>query len=81
MDDHESEMIAALEADLHRHKQESLIVETEFMKNDLRHILYNLNDWVKPEKVYYLKYILNTHILFFLLNEIVARQTICEFAG
>ncbi|XP_030238983.1 aldehyde dehydrogenase family 3 member B1 isoform X2 [Drosophila navojoa] len=49
-EEHENEIISALEADLRRPKQESLIVETEFMKNDIKHILYNLDDWVKPEK-------------------------------
>ncbi|XP_053967054.1 aldehyde dehydrogenase, dimeric NADP-preferring isoform X1 [Anastrepha ludens] len=48
-ENHENEMINALDADLRRPKQESLIVETEFLKNDIKHILYNLNDWVKPE--------------------------------
>ncbi|XP_032590149.1 aldehyde dehydrogenase family 3 member B2 isoform X1 [Drosophila grimshawi] len=49
-EEHENEIISALEADLRRPKQESLIVETEFMKNDIKHILYNLAEWVKPEK-------------------------------
>ncbi|KAL7735971.1 hypothetical protein ACLKA6_002401 [Drosophila palustris] len=49
-EEHENEIISALEADLRRPKQESLIVETEFMKNDIKHILYHLSDWVKAEK-------------------------------
>ncbi|XP_037953805.1 aldehyde dehydrogenase family 3 member B1 isoform X1 [Teleopsis dalmanni] len=48
-EDHENDMINALDADLRRPKQESLVVETEYMKNDIKHILYHLNDWVKPE--------------------------------
>lgn len=48
-EEHENDMISALDADLRRPKQESLVVETEFMKNDIKHILYNLKDWVKPE--------------------------------
>nr|XP_014092292.1 aldehyde dehydrogenase, dimeric NADP-preferring isoform X3 [Bactrocera oleae] len=48
-EEHENEMISALDADLRRPKQESLVVETEFLKNDIKHILYNLEDWVKPE--------------------------------
>uniref|UniRef100_A0A0A1WJM9 Fatty aldehyde dehydrogenase n=1 Tax=Zeugodacus cucurbitae TaxID=28588 RepID=A0A0A1WJM9_ZEUCU len=48
-EEHENEMISALDADLRRPKQESLVVETEFLKNDIKHILYNLGDWVKPE--------------------------------
>ncbi|KPU77073.1 uncharacterized protein Dana_GF13679, isoform I [Drosophila ananassae] len=49
-EEHESEIISALEADLRRPKQESLIVETEFMKNDIKHILFHLDDWVKADK-------------------------------
>lgn len=43
-------MINALHADLRRPKQESLVVETEFLKNDLKNILYNLKSWTKPIK-------------------------------
>ncbi|XP_033252998.1 aldehyde dehydrogenase, dimeric NADP-preferring-like isoform X3 [Drosophila miranda] len=49
-EENECDIISALEADLRRPKQESLIVETEFMKNDIKHILYNLSNWVKAEK-------------------------------
>nr|NP_724565.3 aldehyde dehydrogenase type III, isoform O [Drosophila melanogaster]AAM68899.3 aldehyde dehydrogenase type III, isoform O [Drosophila melanogaster] len=49
-EEHENEIISALEADLRRPKQESLIVETEFMKNDIRHILFQLDEWVQSEK-------------------------------
>ncbi|XP_034105762.2 aldehyde dehydrogenase, dimeric NADP-preferring isoform X1 [Drosophila albomicans] len=49
-EEHENEIISALEADLRRPKQESLIVETEFMKNDIKHILFHLNDWVKADR-------------------------------
>ncbi|BFG03383.1 aldehyde dehydrogenase dimeric NADP-preferring [Drosophila madeirensis] len=49
-EENENDIISALEADLRRPKQESLIVETEFMKNDIKHILYHLSDWVKAEK-------------------------------
>ncbi|XP_002060993.3 aldehyde dehydrogenase family 3 member B1 isoform X2 [Drosophila willistoni] len=49
-EEHENDMINALEADLRRPKQESLVVETELLKNDVKHILYHLNEWVKPEK-------------------------------
>ncbi|XP_052841428.1 aldehyde dehydrogenase, dimeric NADP-preferring isoform X2 [Drosophila gunungcola] len=49
-EEHEQEIISALEADLRRPKQESLIVETEFMKNDIRHILFHLDEWVQSEK-------------------------------
>ncbi|XP_060654659.1 LOW QUALITY PROTEIN: aldehyde dehydrogenase, dimeric NADP-preferring [Drosophila nasuta] len=49
-EEHENEIISALEADLRRPKQESLIVETEFMKNDIKHILFHLDDWVKADR-------------------------------
>ncbi|KAL9912832.1 aldehyde dehydrogenase type III isoform 5-T5 [Glossina fuscipes fuscipes] len=49
-EENETEMINALDADLRRPKQESLVVETEFMKNDVLNIIYNIDDWVKPEK-------------------------------
>uniref|UniRef100_A0A1B0BE64 Aldehyde dehydrogenase n=1 Tax=Glossina palpalis gambiensis TaxID=67801 RepID=A0A1B0BE64_9MUSC len=49
-EENETEMINALDADLRRPKQESLVVETEFMKNDILNIIYNIDDWVKPEK-------------------------------
>ncbi|XP_068144779.1 aldehyde dehydrogenase family 3 member B1 isoform X1 [Drosophila tropicalis] len=49
-EEHENDMINALEADLRRPKQESLVVETEILKNDVKHILYHLKEWVKPEK-------------------------------
>ncbi|XP_073812786.1 aldehyde dehydrogenase type III isoform X4 [Musca autumnalis] len=48
-EEHENDMINALDADLRRPKQESLVVETEFLKNDVKNILYNIDDWVKPE--------------------------------
>ena len=48
-EERETDMINALDSDLRRPKQESLVVETEVLKNDIRHILYNLKDWFKPE--------------------------------
>lgn len=46
----ENDMVNALYADLRRPKQESMIVEIEVLKNDIKNILYNLEDWIKPEK-------------------------------
>lgn len=63
-EEHESEIISALEADLRRPKQESLIVETEFMKNDIKHILFHLDDWVKADKVGSEPILHISHILF-----------------
>ncbi|XP_059224715.1 aldehyde dehydrogenase, dimeric NADP-preferring isoform X3 [Stomoxys calcitrans] len=48
-EEHENDMINALDADLRRPKQESLVAETEFLKNDVKNILYNIDEWVKPE--------------------------------
>lgn len=54
LEEHEQEMIAALEKDLRRPKQEALIVELDVLKNDLKNIIYNIHDWVKPERVSWL---------------------------
>lgn len=45
-----TEMENALAADLRKSKQESHILEIEFLKNDLRGLLYNLEEWAKPEE-------------------------------
>lgn len=49
--ENETEMANALAADLRKHKQEAIILEIDFLKNDLIHTLSSLRDWVKPEKV------------------------------
>ncbi|XP_055374553.1 aldehyde dehydrogenase, dimeric NADP-preferring isoform X1 [Condylostylus longicornis] len=49
-EEHENEIVGALNSDLRRHKQESTLVEIEIMRNDILNILYNLDEWVKPEK-------------------------------
>lgn len=46
-----TEMCNALEADLRKHKQEAIVMEVEFLKNDLRHTLMNLHEWSKPDEV------------------------------
>ncbi|XP_075169944.1 aldehyde dehydrogenase type III isoform X1 [Haematobia irritans] len=48
-EEHENDMVNALDADLRRPKQESVVAETEFLKNDIKNILYNIDEWVKPE--------------------------------
>uniref|UniRef100_A0A182XJ95 Aldehyde dehydrogenase domain-containing protein n=1 Tax=Anopheles quadriannulatus TaxID=34691 RepID=A0A182XJ95_ANOQN len=45
-----AEMANVLAADLRKHKQEAHLLEIEFILNDLRNTLYNLREWVKPEK-------------------------------
>lgn len=49
--ENEDEMSNALAADLRKSKQEAMILEIDFLKNDLIHTLNNLRDWAKPEKV------------------------------
>lgn len=50
-DECQDEMINALASDLRKHKQEAIIFEIEFLKNDLIHSLQNLHEWTKPETV------------------------------
>lgn len=44
-------MIAALAEDLHRSKQEAVLLEIDLMINDVKNILQNLRQWVDPEEV------------------------------
>lgn len=46
------EMLDALREDLHKSKQEAIVTEIDFIKNDLRNILYNFEDWAKPTRVW-----------------------------
>lgn len=46
------EMLDALHEDLHKSKQEAIVTELDFIKNDLRHILYNFEEWAQPEKIW-----------------------------
>ncbi|XP_004933504.2 aldehyde dehydrogenase family 3 member B1 isoform X1 [Bombyx mori] len=43
-------MLDVLYQDLRRSKTESLLLEIDYMKNDLKHVLYNLDSWTKPER-------------------------------
>lgn len=45
------EMIDALKEDLRKSKQEAIISEIDYLKNELRGLLYNFRSWAKPEKV------------------------------
>lgn len=47
-----NEMFDALAKDLRKHKQESTILEVEYLKNDLKNTIYNLEDWIQPIKVF-----------------------------
>lgn len=44
------EMARVLAADLRKPKQESQIMEIEFLINDLNFMLSNLDEWTKPTK-------------------------------
>jgi aldehyde dehydrogenase (NAD+) len=44
-------MVEALRQDLRRGKMEAILLEVEFLINDLKKTLHGLDDWVKPEKV------------------------------
>lgn len=46
------EMLDALREDLHKSKQEATVTEIDFIKNELRNLLYNFEDWAKPERVW-----------------------------
>lgn len=44
-------MAEALAADLRRPRQEAMILEVDFLINDLTNTLINLDQWTAPEKV------------------------------
>jgi hypothetical protein len=50
-EENSAEMAQCLAADLRKHKQEAYIMEIDFLKNDLKNVLMNFREWVKPEKV------------------------------
>lgn len=43
-------ILAALYSDLRKGKQESVVLELEYLKNDLRNSLANLKRWMQPER-------------------------------
>ncbi|XP_035732764.1 aldehyde dehydrogenase, dimeric NADP-preferring-like isoform X1 [Vespa mandarinia] len=45
-----SEIISALASDLRRSKFESVILEIDFVKQDIKHMLYNIKEYSAPEK-------------------------------
>lgn len=47
--ENERAMLDALESDLRKSKQESIVLEIEYMRNDIRNSLMHLKDWMKPE--------------------------------
>jgi hypothetical protein len=50
-EDNFEEMVRVLAADLRRHRQEAIILEVEFLLNDLKNTLHNFKEWSEPEKV------------------------------
>lgn len=44
-------MAAALAADLRRPKQEAMILEIDFLINDMIHTINHLDEWARDEKV------------------------------
>ncbi|XP_039435473.1 aldehyde dehydrogenase, dimeric NADP-preferring-like isoform X2 [Culex pipiens pallens] len=49
-EENSAEMVKVLAADLRKHKQEAHVLEIDFMINDIRNTIFNLQEWVKPEK-------------------------------
>ncbi|KAF4526148.1 hypothetical protein B566_EDAN012459 [Ephemera danica] len=45
-----TEMVAALGKDIRKAKQESVILEIEYLKNDIKGTLMKLDEWTKPVK-------------------------------
>ncbi|KOB70790.1 Aldehyde dehydrogenase isoform 2 [Operophtera brumata] len=43
-------MVEALNKDLRRSKMEAVLLETDYLMNELNSTLHSLDDWVKPEK-------------------------------
>jgi aldehyde dehydrogenase (NAD+) len=50
-EENRDEMAAVLAADLRRPKQEAMILEIDFLVNDITNTLMNLEKWAEVEKV------------------------------
>ncbi|KAJ8953556.1 hypothetical protein NQ318_002976 [Aromia moschata] len=50
LEENKDEIVKALEQDLHKNKYEALLTEVNFIINDIKMILMNLHDWMKPVK-------------------------------
>jgi acyl-CoA reductase-like NAD-dependent aldehyde dehydrogenase len=50
-EENSEEMAAVLAADLRRPKQEAMILEVDFLINDLKNTLIHLDEWSAVEKV------------------------------
>lgn len=51
LEENENELVAALYKDLHKSRQEAILMEIDVTKSDVLLTLFNLDEWVKPEKV------------------------------
>lgn len=51
LDDNESQFVEALKSDLKKPRFESVMTEVDFVLNDIRSALNNLNSWTKPKPV------------------------------
>lgn len=50
-EDNFDEMVRVLWADLRRHKMEAVLLDVEYLLNDLRNTLHNFREWAEVEKV------------------------------
>lgn len=76
-----TEMCDALASDLRKHKQEAIVLEVEFLKNDLRHTLMSLREWCKPDEVCFSNLIHLWRTFQQKISVFSAREIICEFNG
>lgn len=51
LDEHESELLQALQQDLGKSSAEGWLTELGFLKSDIKHTLHYLRKWVKPQRV------------------------------
>lgn len=80
-EENREEMAAVLAADLRRPKQEAIILEIDFLVNDLFNTLQNLDKWTAVEKVnnYNCKIFLRPKIIYFVF--MTARKRSRELNG
>lgn len=50
-EENQSAMVEALHKDLRRGKMEAVLLETDYLINDLKDTLHYLDEWAAPEKV------------------------------
>ncbi|RUO60721.1 aldehyde dehydrogenase family protein [Pseudidiomarina marina] len=51
LDEHEKELLNALQEDLGKSSAEGWLTELGFLISDIKHTLHHLNQWVKPKRV------------------------------